>query len=330
MLPAIARGLGRYDVEKRKLDLASPNTRKEIEDAALLLLFRLLFLLYLESRDFLPRSSTAYRPHSATQLLQEARGQSPNFDRAATTLWSRFVTLVGAMRTGDSAWGLPAYNGDLFSEEVLPGAWLLEEAKPTDAELGPALAALALDPEGTDAEAGVDYGDLEIAHLGRIYEGLLSLHLSLATEPLAYDTRTERWVPAGEPEREIGAGELFYQSESGGRKAAGVYYTPQVIVRHLIDRAVLPALEEHLSRVAEVAERNVNDAAAMLFDFRILDPAMGSAHFLADALDRVAERIATFLAERPLRPVNRLLDDLRAEARWTDASRTATCSGGLC
>ena len=43
---------------------------------------------------------------------------------------------------------------------------------------------------------------------------------------------------------------------------------------------------------------------------------MGSAHFLADALDRIAEKIGTFLADHPLKPVIKMLDDLRAEAKW--------------
>ena len=100
------------------------------------------------------------------------------------------------------------------------------------------------DPEGEDAEAGVDFGDLEISHLGHIYEGLLSLHLSLATEPMAYNEAAERWMPASMGAQAlVPAGEVFYQSQSGGRKASGVYYTPQIIVRQLVDRAVRPALE---------------------------------------------------------------------------------------
>lgn len=317
VLPAVARGLGHYVTRApRKEDLASPNTRKWIEQAALLLMFRVLFFLYLESREFLPRSSSAYRPHSATQLLADARAQSLGFDERATLLWDRFATLVKAMRTGSTAWGIPAYNGDLFAPDVLVGAELLEEATLPDVAFGPALAALAFDPEGEEG-AGVDYGDLEIAHLGRIYEGLLSLKLSLADLGLVYDAKSERWMPAGKDEEpEVRPGQLFYQTESGGRKAAGVYYTPQVIVRHLVDRAVIPALDAHLERVAKVAEKNVNDAATLLFDFRVLDPAMGSAHFLADALDQIAERIGTFLANRPLKPVTAMLDELRAEAKW--------------
>jgi hypothetical protein len=327
VLPAVARGLGAYVTDQnRGLALANPDTRKLIEDASLLLLFRILFFLYLESRTYLPLPSASYRPHSATQLLSDARSQGEAFDANATTYWDRFVTLVRAMRTGSTSWGLPAYNGDLFAADVLEGAELLEQASLTDTWFGPALAALAFDPEGEEGDAGVDYGDLEIAHLGRIYEGLLSLRLSVANEPLVYVARADQYEPPGKQrEPEIAQGELFYQTMSGGRKAAGVYYTPQVLVRHLVDRAVLPALEGHIARVAALADRRPIEAAEILFDFRVLDPAMGSAHFLADALDRIAERLGTFLAERPMKPVIKLLDDLRAEARWEGRSRTVTC-----
>jgi len=317
VLPAVARGLGEYvKGPKRGLNVANPDTRKLIEDAALLLLFRVLFFLYLESRGFLPLPSPSYRAHSATHLLGDARTQGDGFDARATTYWDRFTTLVRAMRTGSTSWGLPPYNGDLFAADVLEGAELLEEATLTDAWFGPALAALAFDPTGEDEDAGVDYGDLEIQHLGRIYEGLLSLRLSAADQSLVYDPRADRYVPARKEEPEVAEGELFYQTTSGGRKAAGVYYTPQVLVRHLVDHAVMPALEQHLARVAALAERQPKRAAEVLFDFRVLDPAMGSAHFLADALDRIAERIGTFLADRPLKPIITMLDELRAEARW--------------
>lgn len=316
VLPAIARGLGDYLAgPERKLSLANPDTRQLLEDASLLLMFRMLFFLYLESRGFLPLSSPSYRPHSATQLLQDARAESGESDARATTLWDRCATLVHAMRTGNTAWGLPPYNGDLFSESALVGAELLEEGKLTDDRFGEALDALAFDPEG--GEGGVDYGDLEISHLGLIYEGLLSLRLSQADQPLKYDERTDRYMPAGEgQDADVAQGELFYQTTSGGRKAAGVYYTPQLIVRHLVNHAVLPALDEHLERVAAIADRDPKRATDLLFDFRVLDPAMGSAHFLVDALDRIAERIGTFLAERPLKPVIKMLDELRAEAKW--------------
>jgi hypothetical protein len=318
VLPTVARGIGDYVAgPPRGRSLTDPDTRRLIEDASLLLLFRILFFLYLESRGYLPLASASYRPHSATQLLSDARTQfEEGFDARATTYSDRLVTLVRAMRTGSTGWGLPAYNGDLFAADALQGAQLLEEASLADASFGPALAALAFDPE-VHGNAGVDYGDLEISHLGRIYEGLLSLRLSIADEALMYDPGADRFVPAAKNQQpEVAAGELFYQTMSGGRKAAGVYYTPQILVRHLVDHAVMPALEQHLVRVGQLAQRHPAEAARVLFDFRVLDPAMGSAHFLTDALDRIAERIGTFLADRPLKPVIKLLDALRAEARW--------------
>ena len=50
VLPAIARGLAAQD-RADGVDLRSPTPRRLIEDAALLLLFRVLFFLYLEGRE---------------------------------------------------------------------------------------------------------------------------------------------------------------------------------------------------------------------------------------------------------------------------------------
>lgn len=313
VLPQLARALGEQ-VEVRSRDLADPVVRGEIHDATLTLLFRLLFLLYCEGRGYLPLGGAAYAPHAATTLAHEARGSAVSFDERATTLWDRLHTLVNALRTGNTAWGLPAYDGDLFTPDGLPGAKLLENVALPDARFGPVLVDLAFDPEAEDAEAGIDYADLEVSHLGRIYEGLLALHLSLATEALVFDSDSGRYVPAGRRTFDVQAGQLFFQSSTGGRKAAGVYYTPQVLVRHLIDHALRPALRAHLARITELARTDPEKAATLLFEFRVVDPAMGSAHFLVDALDVMADEIQDFLAVTPLPDVRGLLDELRAEA----------------
>ncbi len=56
---------------------------------------------------------------------------------------------------------------------------------------------------GIDAETGrgVDYSSLEIAHIGHIYETLLSLQLTVADRSLRYDLGQDRYLAAeGEPE----------------------------------------------------------------------------------------------------------------------------------
>ncbi|MFA5786485.1 MAG: hypothetical protein WDA71_05805 [Actinomycetota bacterium] len=310
-LPAIARGLGRFRADEGA-DLAEPDVRKEIEGATFALLFRVIFLLSAEGHGYLPLGSAAYRPHAASTLVVDAR--KGEFDPAATSLWDRMNVLVKAMRTGNKAWGVPAYDGDLFAPSGVWGAELLERAQISDAEFGPALFGIGYDSD--DADAAVDYADLEIAHIGRIYEGLLALKLSLANEDLVYDKSKERFVPGDGQKAEVAKGELFWQTESGGRKAGGVYYTKQIFVRHLVNQSVVPALQEHLAEVAALAQDDPSKAADKLFDFRVVDPAMGSAHFLADALDVISDHVESFLAENPIPAVKDLLDGLRREIHY--------------
>jgi hypothetical protein len=53
-------------------------------------------------------------------------------------------------------------------------------------------------------------------------------------------------------------------------------------------------------------------AAAGIFDFAVLDPACGSAHFLVEVMDRLADRLVRFLARQPLPGVTAALDEMRA------------------
>ena len=171
---------------------------------------------------------------------------------------------------------------------------------------------------GRDAAegSGVDYSSLEIGHLGHIYEALLSLRLSVADRPLRYDADADRYVPEPEPESaEVTEGSLLWQTNEGGRKAGGVYYTPVSLVRHLVNHAVVPAYERHLDDVRETARTDPECAAQEFLDFTVLDPACGSAHFLVQVVEALADRAVAFLADTPLPAIRKALDRLRAQAQ---------------
>ncbi len=76
-----------------------------------------------------------------------------------------------------------------------------------------------------------------------------------------------------------------------------MFYTRHEFVDHLLNHSLMPALNDHLEEVRKVADRDPNEAARRLFDFSVVDPAMGSAHFLTAALAKMADRIDLFLAE---------------------------------
>ena len=295
-LPHIARGLGEY-LESQGADLSDREQLHEIEEAALTLVFRFMFLLHTEARGYLPIGSAAYRPHSARQLAEDSRLSRSSLSRKATQRWDRLRTLVRMVRTGDRSAGVPAYNGSLFAAAGFPGSALLEQAEIADVYLAPALVSIAYETDKLDAP-GLDYAGLQIGHLGAIYEALLTLRLTRAPEDLAYDSKGDvfRPVRAGESP-EVTKAQLYYQAEAGGRKAGGVFYTRHEFVDHLLKHSLLPALEDHLAEIGNLADRNPNEAAQRLFDFSVVDPAMGSAHFLTAALDVMADRIEIFLAE---------------------------------
>ncbi|MEJ7785765.1 MAG: hypothetical protein WKF96_13245, partial [Solirubrobacteraceae bacterium] len=312
VLPVLGTELGRW-AQAESRDLRDDTVRHDLEAAALLWIFRALFLLYAESAGHLPMSNPTYRERSLTRTAERAWQERDAADPVSTALWEDAAALVRRMRTGHTAWELPAYNGDLFATDRVAGAATLEAASISDAALGPALVALARDAD--EPETGVDFSGLEIGHLGYVYEGLLSLRLSLADRPFTYDARADRYVaPPKDVVPEIKEGELLWLTDEGGRKGGGVYYTRTELVRHLVRGAVGPAFERHLSEVRELAATDPTAAARSLFDFHVLDPACGSAHFLVEVVDELADRIAQLLGELALPGIREQLDALRARA----------------
>ncbi|MYJ82237.1 MAG: hypothetical protein F4046_10590, partial [Acidimicrobiaceae bacterium] len=308
-LPALAAGLQRW-ARRRGVDLDEDSERLELQRAALTLLFRLLFVLYAESSRFLPTDNATYKRRSLSTLVAEAHTTRERLSEASTSLWSNFATLVGALRTGNPAWGVPAYNGALFADSDFEGAELLESLELDDPNFANVLTAVGLDSE---SGTGVDYSSLEIGHLGHIYETLLSLQLVVADRPLRYDAATDRYV-ADSDNPDAGTGSLLWQTHAGGRKAGGVYYTPVSLVQHLVRQAVMPAFERHLDEVRGIAATDPVRAATRLLEFAVLDPACGSAHFLVQVTEQLAERTVEFLAATPLPAIKAALDRLRGQA----------------
>ncbi len=314
VLTVLGRELGRWATATGR-DIADDEVRSDLEAAALTWVFRALFLLYAESAGYLPMSNHTYAGRSFTRIADRAAEELDVADPNAKTLWSDIRALIEAMRTGQSAWGVPAYNGALFAADGFDGAELLEIASINDAALAPALVALARDQD--DADLGIDFSGLEISHLGHIYEGLLSLRLSVADRDFRYDQRADRYVPASGDAVEVARGELLWLTNEGGRKGAGVYYTRTELVRHLVREAVRPAFRQHLVDVRELAASDPRAAASQLFEFFVLDPACGSGHFLVEVVEELADQIATLLGELALPAVRDELEALRAAAVTT-------------
>jgi hypothetical protein len=86
-------------------------------EAALFLLYRLLFLFYAEDRRLLPVMDGRYGPYSLSELreaIAKARDTGQVLSTRSTRYWDALTNLFRLVCDGDDAVGMPAYNGGLF------------------------------------------------------------------------------------------------------------------------------------------------------------------------------------------------------------------------
>ncbi len=284
---------------------------------AMRVMFRLLFVAYGEATGLLPAGRNGDYDRASLRGFAERAAQRSEDDYAgdAASIWHQVIALWQAVYHGNQAWAVPAYGGDLFDPRTQEGE-LIEKLDLSDAVVGPALRALLTDVTEDGVRGPVDFRSLQVREFGTIYEGLLECSVSLAETDLTLGT-SGAFRPArqGEP-IEVEGGEPYFHTTSGDRKATGSYYTPKVIVDHLIERSVQPALARHLARVKALVDEGKDRAAADLFwDFRVGDLAMGSGHFLIAAIDKIEQGMRDFLATCSLPAVEAELERLAGRAR---------------
>jgi hypothetical protein len=293
---AVARQLGarNYAMDVEGLDLAYQLTLR--------IFFRMLFQVYAEDRKLLPYGENEKYDRNALKTVAHDLVENPDqdFDSESCSLWDDLTQVWRVIDTGDRAWGVPAYNGGLFASdpELNEHGAIVSELSITNDVIGPCLRALLLD-RSDDGEYGpIDFRSLSVREFGTIYEGLLESSLGLAEVNLTLDN-DGTWLPAATGDQVVAAaGEVYFHNTSGQRKGTGSYFTPSFVVEHMLERALDPALDDHLARVAErLAAGDQASAAEMFFDFRVADLAMGSGHFLTSAIDHIEKKMASFLEE---------------------------------
>ena len=291
---------------------------EKVYEATLSFLYKLLFLLYAEARNLLPVDGD-YRDYSLIRLTQEVAGSidtQRNLSQTSTAMHDRLLNLFQIIDRGDVGLGVPRYNGGLFHfESGSKGSAndFLSRYKLTDALLAPVLDRLARF-EGLP----IDYGFLGVRQLGSIYEGLLEYRVVI---------------------EDAATGKVHLENDKGERKATGSYYTPEYIVKYIVSHAVKPILagrEERfkalMGEIGELRDRLLDkrlgkqsrnglqkdwrrlerEAQSALLDVKVCDPAMGSGHFLVEAVDYLTDELIGILNQYPEdNPVLAMLEETR-------------------
>lgn len=320
----------------RKGEEYTEEERKEIFENSVKLLYRCLFLFYGEARKLLPseaEKSDVYEKHSLESLCYKAHKfqWGKRTDTDGYDLWMQFKGLINAVNEGDPEYGIMGYNGGLFDDtkERFLGKhrlrndffsralYLLSYVEPRDR-----------DP---DKEYKISYEDLEVRHLGELYENILEYTVLLADAD-RIRRRTKKGVDiilASETVKQKGdtliqKGDVYFGESALERKQTGSYYTPEPIVQFLNKKTVVEPLREkfkgeYRSRFEEfleqansgyddITKRGASRSALALIkrfvdevilEFKVCDPAMGSGHFLVDFANQMAGLIVGILAEIP-------------------------------
>ena len=310
--------------------------RGEIFDSAVKLIYRCLFLFYAEARRLLPSDPDKvdlYRRHSIQVLCEEARKfrWGGRRDTDQYDLWQHLKGLINAVSDGDPEYGIMGYNGGLFDDEK---ERFLGQHQLRNDFLSRALYLLAfVEPYDNEAdeEYAIPYEDLEVRHLGELYETILEYTVQLADAD-RIRRRSKKGVAillASQTTKKSGdtlikKGEVFFGESALERKQTGSYYTPESLVRFLNEKTIVKPIretfeQEYRQRFNEFLEQAVNgsdagtrrgaaQAAAALVErfvervvlnFKVCDPAMGSGHFLVDAANQMTGLVIALLEEVP-------------------------------
>jgi hypothetical protein len=308
------RVLGEGFVETNDLDIDPTDDERlaELKEQSLVLLYRLMFVLYAESRGLIdpedPSRRSEYEENFSLGVLRqdirEKVGEMPGeaaFEREYSeysfSMWNRLERLFSLVDTGNDDLGIPPYNGGLFDEEQHEFLTEHKVANTYIAEVIYRLSTTATDEGFVPA----DYADLDTRHLGTIYEGLLEHEFAVAPEAQAAvaENGGEVWksaeeVSVAEAVETVEKGELYVVNDEGERKATGAYYTPDYVVTYIVEETVGPLLSDIKVELAEMDMEPGTQEYVVAFwervtDLKILDPAMGSGHFLTKATGYLAD-----------------------------------------
>lgn len=284
VFPALSTALCRADPERpASLDAVY---LEQVRNGALILLYRLLFVLYAEDRNLLPDEAGPYAPYCLTRIRFEVAKrieEGGSYPKGVASLWPRLATIFRAIAGGNDDLGIPPYNGGLFERSAAP---ILERASLEDADLAPIIFALSHEQEGEASHRPryINYRDLSVQQLGSVYERLLEYKL----------------IADGAEVRVV--------LSAFARKSSGSYYTPDELVQLIISRAVGPLVDEAevaFNDRAKLPKTRLEDLAALdpaeaILRLKVCDPAMGSGHFLVSLVDWMTDHVLEAMAASEL------------------------------
>jgi hypothetical protein len=227
-------------------------------EQSLTVLYRVLFLLFVEARGLVPVWHPVYRDRYSLEAIVAALLSGGRY----RGLWQAIQAISRLAHAGCSTSGLrvTAFNGRLFAPAHVPAF----DRTPIDdgvmARVVLAVSSTPVDRHG--ARARILYRDLDVEQLGAVYERVLEYEPHRAGPP---EGGPHTSTGPNQPRR---GGHTLTRTRDA-RKSSGTFYTPRAVTAALVHRTLEPLVRARTSDE--------------ILSLRIVDPAMGSGAFLVGA-----------------------------------------------
>jgi hypothetical protein len=274
---------------------ANPRTPPSLAyEAALIQLFRLLFILKAEADGLLERR--ALSDDIADRIVEKNGDTIGGGEWEGKNFWHELRDIFEAIAT--------EYNGHLFegkpptsspaADEGVdyfgPARALLESITLPNQAVANAIDRLlrVYQPNGQNKfhPVRVDYSTLRVRELGTIYEGLLEWSLE-PVSPADLKAGSVKLLGDKRITRKVEPGDYTLVADQSDRKATGSYYTPHYVVEFIGENVLKPLLNE----IEEECGNKPAMIVSRVLEQRVLDPAMGSGHFLVFAVEYLADYV---------------------------------------
>ena len=311
------------EVRKERVYRLDDKLAGKLGQEALRYMYRLLFLFYIEARPelgYAPVNSEAYRKGYSLEHLRDLElvrltgGESLNGYYIHESVQTLFRLIRDGFDGGDpnilagslhNTFQIRALDSALFREDATP---LLDGVKLRNEVLQQVIRLMSLTrpAKGRSRRRGrISYAQLGINQLGAVYEALLSYRGFFAEEDLYEvkqagkdpDELENAWfVPLSElhkysqEERVFEAsadglrklkvhhkGRFIYRLAGRDREKTASYYTPESLTRCVVKYALKELIPDDMP-------------ASRILELTVCEPAMGSAAFLNEAVNQLAEK----------------------------------------
>lgn len=255
-----------------------------VYDESIVFLLRLLFVLYAEDRELFNHEEIPKvikgKGNLLELIIENGKGigelSDPQiFSRNDDVALGKVFSLIDEK-----------YNGGLFSRKKHSLLYGLD--------IDDILFARAIDNLCRVEIKGklytVDFSTISVRELGGIYESLLEYKLAIMDRDM---DAMPSIINSKRIRHDVKKGDLYLINHKGERKATGSYYTPDLIVDHLVHTALDPML-------INIRNSHTDDFKALfdaVLDIKICDPAMGSGHMIQAAFSRLVDFVHQSLEE---------------------------------